>query len=191
MIEAKGFTLWFTGLSGSGKSTISRAVSQSLLQLGLTRCELLDGDVVRTHISKGLGFSKEDRDINILRIGWVAQVLAKHGVPNLVAAISPYREARRRVRVMVTGVSHPNSFVEIYVKCPLEECMKRDTKGLYAAWHKGELKSVTGLDDPYEEPEEPEITLDTTLLDLETEVKIVLQHLESRGLIFPKDVLSP
>src|SRR5206468_3890887 len=127
------------------------------LRLGLSRCELLDGDVVRTHISKGLGFSREDRDTNILRIGWVGQLLTKHGIPNLVAAISPYRETRRRVRAMVADVARPDSFIEVYVRCPIEECIKRDPKGLYAAFRRGEVKGVTGIDDPYEEPEDPEI----------------------------------
>jgi adenylylsulfate kinase len=182
-IPTRGFTLWFTGLPRSGKSTISRAVYQSLLRLGVSRCELLDGDVVRTHISQGLGFSKLDRDTNILRIGWIAQLLTKHGVPTLVAAISPYRETRKQVREMVIAAGGPNSFIEVYVRCPLEECIRRDTQGLYARARRGEIKGMTGIDDPYEEPEGPEIILETARLDLESEVRTVLQYLESRGLI--------
>ncbi len=190
-IQSKGFTVWFTGLPGSGKSTVSHALYEAFLNLGLKRCELLDGDVVRTHISKGLGFSRTDRDTNILRIGWVAQLLTKHGIPNIVAAISPYRETRKQVRAMVTDGAQPDSFVEVFVKCPLEECMRRDPKGLYKAARKGEVKWVTGVDDPYEEPEDPEIVLDTTVLDVVSEVDILLQYLQSRGLILPGEYFTP
>ena len=190
-IEAKGFTLWFTGLPGSGKSTISRTVYQALLDLGLTRCELLDGDVIRTHISKGLGFSKADRDTNIHRIGWVAQLLTKHGIPNLVAAIAPYRDTRKQVRAMVDTVGHPGSFIEVYLKCPLEVCMQRDPKGLYAAYRRGEVRGVTGIDDPYEEPENPEIVLDTAVLDVQSEMRVLLQYLKAHGLILPVEHGSP
>ena len=191
LVQSKGFTVWFTGLPGSGKSTIANGLYQAFLQLGLRRCELMDGDVIRTHISKGLGFSRSDRDTNILRIGWVAQLLAKHGIPNLVAAVSPYRDTRRQVRAMVTDVAHPDSFVEVYVKCPIEECMRRDPKGLYAAARKGEVKGVTGVDDPYEEPENPEIVLDTAALNVDSEVSIVLRYLQSRSLIMPGEYFTP
>lgn len=190
-LDAKGFTVWFTGLPCSGKSTISRALCDQWEKMGLTRYELLDGDIVRTHISKGLGFSKEDRNTNILRIGWVAKVLTKHGVPNIVAAISPYRETRREVREMVTEVCDATRFIEVYVKCSVEVCMKRDTKGLYAAWQKGRIKGLTGLDDPYEEPEAPEIVLDTTVLDVHSEVGILIKFLKSQGLILPVEHVSP
>ena len=149
-----GFTLWFTGLSGSGKSTISEILEKKFRQKTL-KIEVLDGDVVRTHLSKGLGFSKEDRDANIRRIGYVASLLSRNGVIAITAAISPYREIRDEVRAM-----HEN-FVEVYAKCPLEVLEKRDVKGLYKKARAGELKQFTGISDPYEEPLQPEIVVET------------------------------
>lgn len=128
----KGFTIWFTGLSGAGKTTLSGLVHHQLQKSGVTNVEVLDGDVVRTHLSKGLGFSKEDRDTNIRRIGWVAHLLAKNNVPNLVSAISPYRTVREEVREMIEKTAGPSTFVEVFVDCPVEVCEKRDVKGLYA-----------------------------------------------------------
>ncbi|OGI19748.1 MAG: adenylyl-sulfate kinase [Candidatus Melainabacteria bacterium RIFCSPHIGHO2_02_FULL_34_12] len=149
-----GLTLWFTGLSGAGKSTISNILEKKLKEQGL-KVEILDGDIVRTHLSKGLGFSKEDRDANIRRIGYVASLLSRNGVIVITAAISPYREIRDEVREM-----HEN-FVEIYAKCPLEVVEKRDVKGLYKKARAGEILQFTGISDPYEEPTSPEITVET------------------------------
>jgi adenylyl-sulfate kinase len=149
-----GFTVWFTGLSGSGKSTIAELLCEELERRGV-RWELLDGDVVRTHLSKGLGFSREDRDTNILRIGWVAERLTYHGVAAVCSAISPYRAIRDEVR------KHVGRFVEVFVDCPLEECIRRDRKGLYAKALSGEIPNFTGVSDPYEPPESPEVILDT------------------------------
>lgn len=150
-----GFTLWFTGLSGAGKSTIANILKKKLKERGL-KVEVLDGDVVRTHLSKGLGFSKEDRDTNIRRIGYVASILSRNAVIAITAAISPYRVIREEVREM-----HEN-FVEVYAKCPLEVAEKRDTKGLYKKARAGEISQFTGVSDPYEEPLNPEIIVETS-----------------------------
>ena len=149
-----GFTLWFTGLSGAGKSTITDILEKKFKEFGFN-VEVLDGDIVRTHLSKGLGFSKEDRDTNIRRIGYVASLLSRNGVITITAAISPYRDIRNEVREM-----HEN-FVEVYAKCPLEVVEKRDVKGLYKKARSGEIPQFTGVSDPYEEPQDPEITVET------------------------------
>jgi adenylyl-sulfate kinase len=149
--NSSGFTVWFTGLSGSGKTTISEIVRERLLAQG-RRVELLDGDVVRTNLSKGLGFSKEDRDTNIRRIGWVCELLTRNDVVAIAAAISPYREVRDEVRAKV------GSFVEVYVECPIEMLADRDIKGLYRKALAGEITGFTGVDDPYEPPLNPEVT---------------------------------
>lgn len=146
----QGFTLWFTGLSGSGKSTLSSMLHERLKAAG-ARVELLDGDVVRTNLSKGLGFSKEDRDTNIRRIGFVCELLSRNGVIAIAAAISPYREIRREVRRKI------GNFVEVYCSCPLEVLVQRDVKGLYRKALAGEIPQFTGVSDPYEEPEHPEV----------------------------------
>ncbi len=161
MSGKKGFTIWFTGLPGAGKSTLARLVHEELQARGVTNVEILDGDVVRTHLSKGLGFSKEDRDTNIRRIGWVCQLLTKHGVPTIAAAISPYRDLRSEVRKMVEEVGGGGSFIEVYVNCPLEECERRDPKGLYKKARSGEIKHFTGVSDDYEPPRAPEVALRT------------------------------
>src|SRR3954471_6474166 len=148
-MSAKGFTLWFTGMSGAGKSTLSAPVVERLRALG-KKVELLDGDVVRTHLSKGLSFSKEDRDINVRRIGFVSNLLSRNGVIAVTAAISPYRQVRDEVRQMIT--SDGAGFVEVFVSCPIEVLAQRDVKGLYKKALSGELKSFTGVDDPYEAP---------------------------------------
>lgn len=173
---AKGFILWFTGLSGAGKTTISKALEPELKARGC-RVEILDGDVVRTHLSKGLGFSKEDRDTNIRRIGFVAHLLSRNGVVAIAAAISPYRAIRDEIRAM-----EPN-FVEIYVKAPLATCEARDVKGLYAKARAGEIKGFTGIDDPYEEPINPEIVCDTDCESVAESVKNIITKLELLGYI--------
>src|SRR5918992_5918648 len=151
----EGFTLWFTGLSGAGKSTISDVVVAEFARRGVP-VEVLDGDVVRENLSKGLGFSKEDRDTNIRRIAFVANLLSKHGTPVITAAISPYREIRDEARELMDG-----RMVEAYVKASVEECERRDVKGLYKKARAGEIKEFTGVSDPYEPPENPELVLET------------------------------
>ena len=170
----KGFTLWFTGLSGSGKSTISERVVLRLQKMGLP-VEILDGDIVRTHLSKGLGFSQEDRDVNIKRVGFVCQLLTRNGVPNIASVISPYRAARDYNRQKI------KNFVEVYVACPVEVCAQRDVKGLYQKAMAGEIKHFTGVDDPYEEPFNPEITCHTDKESVEESVEKVVKKLQELG----------
>ena len=174
-----GFTVWFTGLSGAGKTTISGLVGLELERRGRI-VEYLDGDVVRTHLSKGLGFSKEDRDANIERIGWVASRLTRHGAAVLVSAISPYEEARRTARNLV---SEFGPFVEVHVAASVEECARRDVKGLYAKAFAGEITGFTGVDDPYEEPARPEIRIDTEQLEPEASAGLIVDKLEELGLV--------
>jgi adenylylsulfate kinase len=176
---SKGFTLWFTGLSGAGKTTIAEIVGPELERRGLA-VEYLDGDVVRTHLSKGLGFSKEHRDTNIERIGWVASRLTRHGAAVLVSAISPYEETRRKARDLV---EEWGTFVEVHVATSVEECARRDVKGLYEKAFKGEIKGFTGVDDPYEDPGNPDVRIDTEQHEPEESAQLILQHLEERGLI--------
>ena len=178
-VRAGGFTLWFTGLSGSGKSTIAHFVGPELDRRGLV-VDYLDGDNVRTHLSKELGFSKEDRDTHIERLGWVASRLTRQGGAVITAAISPYEETRRLVREMIGGVG---TFVEVYVKASVDECAKRDVKGLYEKAFRGEIKEFTGVSDPYEEPSEPEIVLDTEAHSPEESAALVVAELERLGLI--------
>jgi adenylylsulfate kinase len=172
-----GFTLWFTGLSGSGKTTISELVATELERRGLL-VERLDGDVVRTHLSHGLGFSKADRDANIERIGWVASRLTRAGAAVVVSAISPYEEARRKARALVEA---EGPFVEVYVATPVEECERRDVKGLYAKARAGEIPEFTGVSDPYEEPANPELRIDTTQHDPAESAQLVIAKLEELG----------
>jgi adenylylsulfate kinase len=176
-----GFTLWFTGLSGAGKSTIAHLVGPELERRGHV-VEYLDGDTVRTNLSKGLGFSKEDRDTNIERIGWVASRLARAGATVVVSAISPYEATRRRARALVEAHA---PFVEVHVAASLEECERRDVKGLYAKARTGELPEFTGVSDPYEEPADPELRLDTESLAPEESARRVLAKLEELGLLHP------
>lgn len=183
MIQNKGFTLWFTGLSGAGKTTISSIIHHRLQEGGIANVEVLDGDVVRTHLSKGLGFSKEDRDTNIRRIGWVSQLLTKHGVPNMAAAISPYREVRAEVRKMVEDVGDAGSFIEVFVNCPVEVCEERDVKGLYAKARSGEIKQFTGISDPYEEPETPEINIRTDQITADSAADEIIDYLVENGFL--------
>jgi adenylylsulfate kinase len=169
-----GFVVWFTGLSGAGKTTVANIVEAELEQRGHV-VDHLDGDIVRTHLSKGLGFSKEDRDTNINRIGWVASRVARAGAAVIVSAISPYEEARRHVRSLV----EPHvPFVEVYVATPLEECARRDPKGLYAAAFAGEIADFTGVSAPYEEPSNPEVRIDTTGVSPSESAQVVLDALE-------------
>jgi adenylylsulfate kinase len=174
-----GFTLWFTGLSGSGKTTIAHLVGPALDDRGCI-VEYLDGDTVRTRLSKGLGFSKEDRDTNIERIGWVASRLTRQGAAVICAAISPYEETRQKAREMVEQYGQ---FVEVFVKASVNECARRDVKGLYEKAFAGEIKGFTGVDDPYEEPAAAEIVVDTEQHDAEESAQLVLAKLDQLGLI--------
>ena len=174
-----GFTLWFTGLSGSGKSTIAHLVGPELDRRGHV-VEYLDGDTVRTHLSKGLGFSKADRDTNIERIGWVASRLTRQGAAVIAAAISPYEETRRAARATV---EEWGGFVEVYVRASVDECARRDVKGLYAKAFAGEIKGFTGVDDPYEEPVAPELVVDTEQHSPEESARLIVETLEELGLV--------
>ncbi|HWQ02539.1 MAG TPA: adenylyl-sulfate kinase [Gaiellaceae bacterium] len=178
-VREGGFTLWFTGLSGSGKSTIAHVIGPELDRRGLI-VEYLDGDSVRQHLSKGLGFSKEDRDTNIERIGWVASRLTRQGGAVIAAAISPYRETRAKAREMV---EQHGRFVEVYVATSLDECARRDVNGLYKKAFAGEIKGFTGVDDPYEAPESPEIVVETEGKTPEESAEVVLAKLEELGVI--------
>jgi adenylyl-sulfate kinase len=178
-----GFVVWFTGLSGAGKTTIADRVGVELERRGVL-VDILDGDVVRTHLSKGLGYSKEDRDVNIERIGWVASRLSRAGVAVLVSAISPYEETRRRARAMT---EQHGSFVEVHVATSLEECARRDAKGLYEKAFRGEIPAFTGVSDPYEEPAAPELRIDTEEHEPEDSARIVLAELERLGLV-PQEI---
>ena len=174
---ANGFTLWFTGLSGAGKSTLAQGVRDVLVARG-RGVEILDGDEVRTNLSKGLGFSKEDRDTNIRRIGYVARLLSRNGVVAITAAISPYREVRDEVRQ-----THDAPFVEVFVDCSLDELVRRDRKGLYAKALQGQIPNFSGVSDPYEPPVAPEITVHTGEETVEASRDAILRWLERRGLI--------
>ncbi|MGA9762598.1 MAG: adenylyl-sulfate kinase [Gaiellaceae bacterium] len=178
-VRGGGFTLWFTGLSGSGKTTIAHLVGPALDERGCI-VEYLDGDTVRTNLSKGLGFSKEDRDTNIERIGWVASRLTRHGAAVIAAAISPYEEIRQKNRALIEEYGR---YVEVYVGASVEECARRDVKGLYAKAFAGEIKGFTGVDDPYEIPVNPDIALDTEQLSPEQAAAVVIAKLEELGLV--------
>jgi adenylyl-sulfate kinase len=181
MTHDTGFVLWLTGLSGAGKSTVAAKLAPALAEHG-HRVELLDGDEVRQNLCQGLGFSRADRDTNIARIGYVAGKLAKHGVAVLVAAISPYRQARDQVRAQV------EVFVEVHVAAPLATCAERDPKGLYAKALSGEIRNFTGVSDPYEPPLHPEITLHTETQSVDESVHQVLAWLEANRLTAPGDL---
>ena len=171
-----GFTLWFTGLSGSGKTTAARLVERRLLEHGV-RVEVLDGDVVRKNLSRGLGFSKEDRDENIRRIGFVSELLSRNGVVAIAAVISPYRAARESVRACISN------FIEVYMECPLPVLIKRDTKGLYKKALSGELSSFTGVSDPYEPPLAPELTIHSDREGPEETLERIWNALLQHGLV--------
>jgi len=175
----QGLTIWFTGLSGAGKSTIAGLLERELRERGRL-VEVLDGDVVRTHLSKGLGFGRADRDTNILRIGWVCEVLARNGVIAIAAAISPYRETRDAVRARIPH------FIEVFVDCPLDKCIERDVKGLYKKALAGEIAEFTGVSDPYEPPLAPEITIHSDSETAKASVGRIVEYLEQAGLLEPE-----
>jgi adenylyl-sulfate kinase len=175
-----GVVLWFTGLSGAGKSTLAEAVIPKLRAHG-KRVELLDGDVVRTHLCKGLGFSREDRDTNIARIAFVAHLLARNGVVVLVAAISPFRGARDEARRTI------GDFIEVHVAPPLDECIKRDVKGLYAKALSGQIAQFTGISDPYEEPLSPELRIDTSVMSVDEATTRILATVRELGYLDAAD----
>jgi adenylylsulfate kinase len=177
----EGVTVWFTGLSGAGKSTLAAALADEL-RARQHRVEVLDGDAVRENLCKGLGFSREDRDTNIRRIGYVAELLTRHGVVTIVAAISPYRETRDEVRVRI------GRFFEVYVRCPLDELVRRDVKGLYARALAGDIDHFTGVSDPYEPPDNPELIVDTDAEAPEASLASVLVALEEAGVIEPTEL---
>ena len=177
MADEKGFTLWFTGLSGAGKTTISEHVGKELAARG-SRLEILDGDIIRENLSKGLGFSKEDRDTNIRRIAFVADLLSRNGVPVITAAISPYRELRDEAREIMG-----ERFIEAYVSASVEVCAARDVKGLYEKAFAGEIKEFTGVSDPYEAPLNPELVLDTENESPEESAEKIIAYLDEKDLI--------
>ena len=177
MADDKGFTLWFTGLSGAGKTTISLIVEDAIREKG-SNIEILDGDVVRENLSKGLGFSKEDRDTNIRRIAFVADLLSRNGTPVITAAISPYRDIRDEAREMMG-----DRFIEVYVNASVEACAERDVKGLYEKAFKGEIKEFTGVSDPYEPPLNAEITVETENEEPDQSAAKIISYLEERGLL--------
>jgi adenylyl-sulfate kinase len=177
-MEEKGFTIWFTGLSGAGKTTVSEIVEKELRARG-KKVEVLDGDVVRTNLSKGLGFSKEDRDTNIRRIGFVCHILSRNGVVAIAAAISPYKAIRDENRKLI------GDFVEVFCKCPLDALVERDVKGLYKKALAGEIKNFTGVSDPYEDPESPEVVCLTDSETPEASAARVIAKLEEMGYLAP------
>jgi adenylyl-sulfate kinase len=170
----RGVTVWFTGLSGAGKSTLSGLLAEELRARG-RRVEVLDGDVVRTNLSKGLGFSREDRDTNIRRIAFVCHLLSRNGVVAISAAISPYEDTREEARRLI------GDFVEVYVRCPISELMRRDVKGLYAKALRGEITHFTGVSDPYEEPAHPDVVVDSSAEPPAASLERILTHLERCG----------
>ena len=184
MASEQGFCLWFTGLSGSGKTTITTHLVKELRRRG-SKLEVLDGDIVRENLSKGLGFSKEDRDTNIRRIAFVADLLSRNDVPVITAAISPYREIRDEARKKMG-----DRFIEIYAQAPLEVCEERDVKGLYAKAFSGEIKEFTGVSDPYEAPENPEFVCHTESESPEESAEKLLAYLEERGLVPAKETAA-
>ena len=180
--HGRGACLWFTGLSGAGKTTTADALVPVLEERGRT-VTVLDGDVVRTHLSRGLGFSREDRDENVRRVGFVAAEIVRHGGLVVCSLVSPYRAARGEVRAMVDAAGGLGSFIEVFVDTPLDEVMRRDVKGLYAASQRGEVEKMTGLADPYEPPETPELRLITVGRAVDDNVAAVVSFLEERGVL--------
>jgi adenylyl-sulfate kinase len=188
MANRKAFTLWLTGLSGAGKTTLAALLAKELRDRGV-RIEVLDGDEVRTNLSKGLGFSKEDRDTNIRRIGYVCRLLSRNGVAAVSAAISPYSAIRDEVRRAVE--QDGAKFIEVFVKCPIAVLAERDVKGLYKKALAGELKGFTGVSDPYEEPLAADVVVETNRESVEFSVSKILRELEQRGLIPAADLSQP
>jgi adenylyl-sulfate kinase len=188
MSNKKGFTLWLTGLSGAGKTTLAALLATELRARGIN-VEVLDGDEVRTNLSKGLGFSKEDRDTNIRRIGYVCQLLSRNGVGAVSAAISPYGAIRDEVRRAVE--QDRAEFIEVFVKCPIAVLAERDVKGLYKRALAGELKGFTGVSDPYEEPLKPDVVVETDRESVEFSIGKILLELAQRGLIPEADSNRP
>ena len=182
----KGVTVWFTGLPCSGKTTLALKLSAELKKRGITS-ENLDGDITRKYLSKGLGFSKEDRDENIRRVGFVCSLLTKHGAVTTAAFVSPYRSIRAEIRGMI------GNFVEVYVKCSLEKCIERDVKGMYKKAIAGEIKNFTGVSDPFEEPERPELIVETDKESEDDSLKKILEKLEELGYLKPcgRDIVIP
>ncbi|MDQ3911550.1 MAG: adenylyl-sulfate kinase [Actinomycetota bacterium] len=180
----RGFTLWFTGLSGAGKTTVGEIVEKELRDR-ISTVEVLDGDIVRTNLSKGLGFSREDRDTNVLRIGFVANLLTRNGVAVIVSAISPYKEVRDQVRRDIG-----EDFIEVFVDCPVEVCAARDVKGLYEKAYAGEIGQFTGVSDPYEPPAAPEVVLKTDEEKPEVSARKVIAKLEELGYLDPVEEFS-
>src|SRR5258708_26741293 len=180
MTKHKGFTVWFTGLSGAGKSTLATALASELAGSGL-KVEILDGDEVRTNLSKGLGFSKEDRDTNIRRIGYVSRLLARNGAGVVAAAISPYREVRDEVRRTIEAEGA--AFIEVFVKCPIDVLAERDVKGLYKKALAGDIKEFTGVSDPYEEPLEPDVVVETDRESVAQSARTIIDNLAQRGFL--------
>ena len=176
-----GGTLWLTGLSGAGKTTMARRVAEKLAEQGLTRVEVLDGDELREHLSPGLGFSREDRDAHVTRVGYLARLLARNGALALVPVIAPYRHARDAVRSEHQTDGTPYALV--YVSTDVTECARRDTKGLYAAQKEGKVAHLTGVDDPYETPENADLDLDTTDIDIDTAADHVIALAKKRGML--------
>jgi len=183
MTKQNGFTLWLTGLSGAGKTTLARALVTEFEDRGF-RVEVLDGDEIRTNLSQGLGFSKADRDTNIRRIGYVSRLLARNGVGVLSAAISPYREIRDEVRNSIE--SDGTEFIEVFVKCPIEVLTERDVKGLYKKALVGEIKEFTGVSDPYEEPLKPDVIVETDRETVGESAHKIIRELERRGVVVAK-----
>ncbi|PYS73893.1 MAG: adenylyl-sulfate kinase [Acidobacteria bacterium] len=180
MTRNRGFTVWLTGLSGAGKTTVAQSIVNELRASDIN-IELLDGDEVRTNLSKGLGFSKEDRDTNIRRIGYVSRLLSRNGVGVIASAISPYREVRDEVRQSIT--SDGSEFIEVYVQCPIEVLVERDVKGLYKKALAGEIQEFTGVSDPYEEPLNPEVLVKTDSESVAESANRIIAALEDRGLL--------
>lgn len=176
MKENNGFTLWFTGLPCSGKTTVADIVAEKLKAKGMC-IERLDGDIVRQGLTRDLGFSKEDRDMNIERVTFVAKLLSRNGVGVIATFVSPYREARGKIR------DETSNFIEVFTNCPVEECARRDVKGMYKKAYAGEIKDFTGVDDPYEEPESPEIVINTHEESEEESVDVIIGKLTEMGFV--------
>jgi adenylylsulfate kinase len=182
-MNERGFTVWFTGLSGAGKTTLSQLLAEELLKRG-KKVEVLDGDVVRQNLSKGLGFSKEDRDINIRRIGFVCHLLSRNGIVAIAAAISPYASVREENRRLI------GDYIEVHADCPMEVLVERDVKGLYKKALAGEIENFTGVSDPYEAPENPEVYVDSSRENPEDSVQRILRILEERGYLEAEKTVS-